>query len=75
MVKLVFALFLLCGVSAAVMAQDTASSAPASEKSANEAVAPAGMDEQGAGTMKADEGTANNAAAPAEDTTSAAPAN
>jgi hypothetical protein len=75
MVRLLFALFLVCGACVSVMAQDTASSAPASENPAGEAVTATGMNDQGANVTKADEGAANNAAAPVEEPAPATPAN
>ena len=73
MVRLFFALFLVCGVCASVMAQDEAQSAPASEKASNEAVNSTDMSDQGASSMKTDEGVANNAAVPVEEQAPAVP--
>jgi uncharacterized protein YceK len=73
MVRLFFALFLLGGVCASVMAQDEVSQAPASEKSANEAVIAASANDQDSSTIKADEGTAGNTAMPVEEQAPAAP--
>ena len=75
MVRLFFALFLLCGVCASVMAQDEASSAPASEKSASEAINATGASDQGANVMKSDEGMTGNSAAPTQEPASATSAN
>ena len=67
MVRLFFALFLLGGVCASVMAQDEAQPATVTENTGKEAVNATGTSGQGADVVKADEGTSGNAAVPVEE--------
>jgi len=73
MVRLLFALFLVCGASWSVMAQDAVSPAPATENTGKDAVSATDVKDQDANAVKADEGTTSSTTVPVEGDVPAAP--